>query len=51
MRDAADRVQREGPKLGAYDYMRTAVDAITARESTFTKEEALKTAARFSDRR
>jgi len=47
VREAA-RLQREEPAPGACDYMRTAIDAITARESTFTKEEALKTAARFS---
>ena len=53
VRDPAGRAkeamsQSDEPKLSAHEYVQMAADALTRSESTFSKEDALKTAARFS---
>ena len=47
VRDAADRGHNE-PRLSADGYLQMAAEVLTASESTFSKEDVLKTAARLS---
>lgn len=43
-----NELNRTEPKMNEYDYIRTATRAITEQESTFTKEEILRVAGKFS---